>query len=161
MLRKSGFVFAVFALIFAMFAPNASAAEAPKLGGSGTDANYQVLRNKFNPDYCLANQHPRVFNFGGCRGQFNDQYWAWHGNLQIENLHHRGKCLAAHANGNVFTFDCAPGFRDTKWRNYAGIPGMIENVEHPGRCLAGHTNGRVFLADQCRSDFADQYWGNY
>ncbi|WP_394615201.1 ricin-type beta-trefoil lectin domain protein [Lentzea sp. JNUCC 0626] len=159
MLRKSGYAFAVFALLFTVLTPAASAAEPPRLGGVGADAVWSVLYNRAHPDFCLANQHPRVFNFGGCTGQYNDQYWTVNAYSQIVNYHHGG-CLTAHAAGNVFTFDCGPRFRDSLWRNYQGIPGMLENVEHPGRCLAGHTNGNVFLFT-CTPGFTDQYWGAY
>jgi hypothetical protein len=114
-----------------------------------------VLYNANFDHMCLANHHPTVFLFGGCTGQYPDQRW-YQNNGQLVNQF-SGNCLAAHADGSVFTFDCGPRYADQIWRNYAGIPSMFENVYYPGRCLAAHGDGSVFLFT-CNSGYKDQYW---
>ena len=129
---------------------------APKPGDVSAQA-YRVMRNVGLPSHmCLANHHPDVFMFGGCTGQYADQYWQWFANGQIQNYYSLG-CLAMHPGGRVFTHPCTPAYQDQIWRNYAGIPGMIENTYHAGWCIAAHADGAVF-GFPCTTAYNDQYW---
>ncbi|WP_186763113.1 ricin-type beta-trefoil lectin domain protein [Lentzea tibetensis] len=133
-----------------------SLAKAPNTGDVSAQA-FRVLRNVgLSSGLCLANHHPDVFLFGGCTGQYADQYWQWFPNGQIQNGH-SGACLTMHPGGRVFTHPCVPRYDDQFWRNYNGIAGMIENVFHPGWCVAAHADGNVF-GFPCTSAYNDQYW---
>jgi hypothetical protein len=148
-------LFAVVAMVFS--AAPASAGEAPGVTKPEVGAAaFETWFNRGLPGMCLANHHPAVFMFGGCSGQYADQYWQWYGNGQIQN-YFSGACLAAHGDSVVFTFDCGPAYADQKWRNYQGRAGIIENVFHQGKCLAAHGDGKVFLFD-CHPEYNDQFW---
>ncbi|GLZ34358.1 hypothetical protein Lesp02_65450 [Lentzea sp. NBRC 105346] len=129
---------------------------APKQGDVHAQAWYLLRNNGLPAEMCLANHHPDLFMFGGCTGQYLDQYWQWFGNGQIQNFF-SGACIAMHPGGRVFTHPCTPAYQDQIWRNYRGIAGMIENTYHAGWCIAAHADGAVF-GYPCTPAYADQYW---
>lgn len=79
-----------------------------------TKAVFSTFVNANLPGMCLANHHPGVLMFGGCTGQYLDQYWAFNERNQLVS-YWTGKCLAAHADRKVFLFACAPQFNDQYW----------------------------------------------
>lgn len=141
---------------------SASVQSTPSFGSSTGAANPAsasstvVFYNRGLPDMCLANHHPVVFMFGGCTGQYKDQYWYIYGRAQWRNLF-SDQCLAAHGDGSVFTFDCAPGYADQMWRPYYANNELVENEYFPGQCLAAHSDGAVFLY-RCTPEYRDQHW---
>lgn len=131
----------------------ASAAGDPIHNTSG----WRVVRNSGLPGHmCLADHRPSPFMFGGCTGQYNDQYWQLYPSGQLQNMHTLG-CLATHGEPGVFTADCNERWPDQLWQPYDGNRYMLENRHHRGKCLAAHSNGRVFLFS-CNKGYGDQYW---